>query len=87
MNTRSISSADLVGYAIARGRCVVQLILARRLATRARRARLVGALEEIRHVGAQLDALDPASPEAPAVLDATITVLDRNADVLEAMGA
>lgn len=64
-----------------------QLALTRGLAGRARRARLLGALDEIRHVGAQLDALDVSAPESPDVLDATIVILKRHADTLEAMGA
>lgn len=65
----------------------MRLGLARHLATRARRARLVGTLDQIRHVGAQLDALDPASTEAPDVLDAAGDILYSAADALEAMGA
>lgn len=46
------------------------LDLARSLATRSRRCRATLCLERVRHVGTQLDALDPASREAPDVLHA-----------------
>jgi hypothetical protein len=60
---------------------------AKHLATRARRARLIGALTEIRTIGQQLDALDPAAPEAPDVIDAAAMILNRHADTLELIGA
>lgn len=39
-------------------------ITCRDLATRARRGRLTICLDTLRHIGAQLDALDPSIPEA-----------------------
>lgn len=58
------------------------LAAARYLAPIARRRRRVNALQEIRHIGAQLNALDPASTEAPDVLDACATALRQHIDTL-----
>lgn len=48
---------------------------ARALAPRARRMRATASLVQIRHIGSQLDALDPAAPEATDVLRAAADAL------------
>lgn len=61
--------------------------LARSLARRARRERVTSALRYIRRIGAQLDALDPASAEAPDVLDAASDELGAWGAYLDRMGS
>lgn len=65
----------------------VLLDKARRLATRARRARRIADLDIIREIGQQLDALDPESAEAPDVLRVASRMLHFRLQVLDWAGA
>lgn len=53
----------------------------------AARARWTATLQQIRDVGAQLDALDPSSPEATDVLNAARLILQRKLEALDRLGA
>lgn len=59
------------------------LSLARTIARRARRERHQDVLDRVRSIGAQLDALDPASPAASDVLDAAFNQLIRNSEAID----
>lgn len=52
------------------------IIDTRELATRARRARMTGTLEELRHIGEQLNATTRTDPTAPDVITAARTYLN-----------